>query len=93
MQSLEQEVAQLQAANAELLIDKQEALPLLEAYRQVQPHLAVAHCSHHGLACMLICFTTPCQLRTSKACKPLETVTGDAQHDITRASHALLSHC
>lgn len=33
MQKLEEEVAQLQAANAELVKDKEEALPLLEAYR------------------------------------------------------------
>lgn len=39
MQKLEQEVAQLQAANAELLQDKQEALPLLDAYRCAQSGL------------------------------------------------------
>ena len=40
LQKLEDEVAQLQAANAELLQDKEEALPLLEAYRSAtQPHI------------------------------------------------------
>ena len=41
IQKLEQEVAQLQAANAELLQDKQEALPLLDAYRCAQSVLCL----------------------------------------------------
>lgn len=41
MQKLEMEVAQLQAANGELMKDKQEALPLLQAYRSVT--LCTAH--------------------------------------------------
>ena len=46
MQKLEEEVAQLQAANAELLKDKEEALPLLEAYRSAHTclHPAAALC-------------------------------------------------
>ena len=39
MQKLEEEVARLQAANAELLKDKEEALPLLEAYRSAHSSL------------------------------------------------------
>ena len=38
-QNLEEEVTRLQAANSDLLKDKQEALPLLEAYRSAQANL------------------------------------------------------
>lgn len=33
LQNLEEEVARLQAANCDLMKDKEEALPLLQAYR------------------------------------------------------------
>lgn len=39
LQNLEEEVTRLQAANSDLLKDKQEALPLLEAYRSAQANL------------------------------------------------------
>ncbi len=45
LQKLEDEVAHLQAVNSELVKDKEEALPLLDAYR-----------SAHNSVCLLLLF-------------------------------------
>lgn len=45
LQNLEEEVARLQAANCDLMKDKEEALPLLQAYRS---DFAMLYCD--GLA-------------------------------------------
>ena len=52
LQRLEQEVVQLRALNAELLEDKQEALPLLDAYRSVTQSCF--------LSCAAYCVTDKC---------------------------------
>ena len=74
LQRLEEEVAHLQAANSELLTDKQEALPLLQAYRLAILPSCFAACYHLTCAASYAKHLTVRFFTAHMVCKPFKNV-------------------